>query len=65
MKSITINVNDEIKLLLENEVNETNSSLDQIINEALDAHFKEKQRRFEDARKYVRKRYAELYKRLA
>ncbi len=65
MKSITININDEIKTLLENEVNESNTSMDELINSVLEAHFKEKQKRFEEARKYVRGRYKELYKRLA
>lgn len=65
MKSITININDEIKTLLENEVNESNTSMDELINSVLEAHFKEKQKRFEEARKYVRGRYKELYKKLA
>ncbi len=65
MKNITVKLNDENTALLQNEAKESNITLDEMVNKLIEAHFKEKQRRFDEARKYVRNRYRDLYKRLA
>jgi predicted transcriptional regulator len=65
MSSITINIDDEKKNLLLEAAKLRNQSLEELIQQAIDAYLKEKNYRFEDARSYVRDRYAKLYKRLA
>lgn len=65
MSSITFNVDDKKKLLLEETAKSLNLSLDELMNEAIDSYMKEKEEKFQAARAYVRKRYRELYKRLA
>ena len=65
MNSITINIDDEQKRLLQDAAKLRNQSLEELIQQAIDAYLKEKNHRFEDARSYVRERYGNLYKRLA
>ena len=65
MGSITFNIDDEKKMLLEETAKSLNVSVDELMNEAIDNYIKEKEERFQAARTYVRKRYRDLYKRLA
>ncbi len=65
MSSITFEIDDKKKMLLEDTAKSLNISVDELMNEALDNYIKEKEERFQAARTYVRKRYRELYKRLA
>lgn len=65
MSSITFKIDDEKKTLLEETAKSLNLSLDDLMNEAIDNYLKEKEEKFQAARTYVRKRYRELYKRLA
>lgn len=65
MSSITFEIDDKKKMLLEETAKSLNLSLDDLMNEAIDNYLKEKEEKFQAARTYVRKRYRELYKRLA
>jgi predicted transcriptional regulator len=65
MSSITFEIDDKKKMLLEDTAKSLNISVDELMNEAIDNYIKEKEERFQSARTYVRKRYRELYKRLA
>lgn len=65
MSSITFKIDDKKKTLLEETAKSLNLSLDDLMNEAIDNYLKEKEEKFQAARTYVRKRYRELYKRLA
>jgi predicted transcriptional regulator len=65
MSSITFEIDDKKKMLLEDTAKSLNISVDELMNEAIDNYIKEKEERFQAARTYVRKRYRELYKRLA
>ena len=65
MSSITFKIDDKKKLLLEEFAQNLNLSVDELMNEAIDNYLREKEDRFQAARAYVRKRYRELYKRLA
>ncbi len=65
MSSITININEEKKALLEETAKSMNISMDDLVNEAIENYLTEKDKRFQAAREYVRTRYKELYKKLA
>ncbi len=65
MTKITFSIDDTKKILLEREAINSHLTVDELINTALDFYLTEKQRKFEEARKYVRGKYKELYKRLA
>ena len=65
MSSITFNIDDAKKAMLEEVAKTLNLSLDDLMNQAIDVYLKEKEEKFQAARAYVRERYQELYKRLA
>ncbi|MEQ1746269.1 MAG: DNA-binding protein [Saprospiraceae bacterium] len=65
MSSITFQIDDKKKLLLEEFAQNHNVSVEELMNEAIDNYLRAKEERFQAARTYVRKRYRELYKRLA
>ena len=65
MSSITINIDEKMKAILEETAKSLNISMDDLVNEAIGNYLTEKEVRFQSAREYVRKRYTELYERLA
>jgi hypothetical protein len=65
MSTITINIEDSKKSLLEETAKKLNISMDDLLNDAIEMYLKEKDRRFQESRNYARNRYRELYKRLA
>jgi predicted transcriptional regulator len=65
MSSITFNIDDAKKAILEETAKSLNISMDDLVNEAIENFLTEKEQRFQLARNYVRTRYRELYKRLA
>ena len=65
MSSITFKIDESKKMLLEEAAKSQNISLEDLVNEVINNYLKEKEQRFQAARVYVRKRYRELYKRLA
>lgn len=65
MSSITFKIDEAQKTLLEEVAKSQNISLEDLVNEVINNYLQEKEHRFQAARVYVRKRYNELYKRLA
>lgn len=65
MTNITFSIDDKTKALLEEEAKNNHVTVDIVINMAIENYLSEKQRRFQEARSYVRSRYKDLYKRLA
>ena len=65
MSTITFQINDKNKLLLDEEFKSQGVSMDEILNQAIEHYLQERQKRFQAARKYVRTRYKKLYQKLA
>jgi hypothetical protein len=65
MSSITFNIEESQKILLEEVAKSQNISIEDLVNEVISNYLKQKEQRFQAARVYVRKRYRQLYKRLA
>ncbi|MFN0035126.1 MAG: DNA-binding protein [Saprospiraceae bacterium] len=65
MSSITFKIDESQKTLLEEVAKSQNISLEDLVNEVIGNYLKQKEQRFQSARVYVRKRYRELYKKLA
>ena len=65
MSSITFKIEESQKLLLEEVAKSQNLSLEDLVNEVIGDYLNQKEHRFQAARVYVRKRYRELYKKLA
>ena len=65
MGSLTFKIEESKKMLLETVAKSMNVSVDDLLNKAIDDFLKEKEKHFQEARTYVRKRYNNLYKRLA
>lgn len=65
MTNITFSIDDKTKALLEEEAKNNHVTVDVVINMAIENYLNEKQKRFQEARTYVRARYKDLYKRLA
>lgn len=65
MGSLTFKIEESQKMLLETVAKNMNMSVDDLVNKVIDDFLKEKEKHFQEARTYVRKRYNNLYKRLA
>jgi hypothetical protein len=65
MSSITFKIDEAKKSLLEEVAKSQNISLEDLVNKVISNYLKEKEQRFQAARVYVRKRYHQLYQKLA
>lgn len=65
MSSITFKIEEAKKANLEETAKGMNLSMDELIQTAIDHFLLEKEKRFQEARAYTRKRYHQLHKRLA